>query len=1246
MSTDILARLSVNTADFSAKVGGALETLDSRIKANAADIENSYSAKFRSLAGTAKREFAEAFRDVNRLTSEAVGRGASGGAAFDASGAKLAAAASRERVAALEQFVAAATRAVAADASMTAETQTLLAAGRAQLVQESQTASALENKARALELVTAQMNGTVGAQTRVTRSAGQMRVGAQQLGFQINDVAAQMAVGTSATTIFAQQSSQFIQAIQLMTGETRGFLGVLAGPWGIALGVATTLLAGLYAAHEKSADASKDHEKASRTLEQAIDDLRVAGQREVESLSRGVEWQYAYANALRDSEVSVRNLTIAKLHDAEANLELRRTRSSGGSQASEVAAIGLIEDSGKVRGLETLISQQNVAIKNADQAIRDAGVKLTKSRVEAANSPTGKIDTNLRLATERLTRAQSKGTITQAEAERQLISLTPPHKKAALAIQETEKATRAATSSRQKLAPVTSGEVRGLLEDIGGVNIFGVRSAKHNAEVGGAERSYHLFNQAYDLGLVDKQGRAMTKERIRAELEGKGVIIKELLGPGDKDHNDHFHVAFSKRRGTGEAIADSAGRADDRAAREADRQAEALGRVSDSLKDQAAQLIENARLDGLRTAGLGDQAEREAVIYQLQQKYQDAVAQLPGITQAQTIALEAQLLTVQGLAAAEIDRKQAQQRNETDKRLGEAIQGDIDQESKRFKIQALRAQGLDRQADQEEAIYQIRSRYNDLLAGEPAVAAKLLGITEGQVIAERARVKDLEDVTKRSIGSAEGKRQIQGLADFYERAFSSGGKSIWQDFKSRGRAAVATLLAQWTIGLLNGSTKGLAGLGGLLGGGSSGGLAGSANAAGGSSILSSLLGGGSSGAGSFAAAGPIGVALATSSALNSLVGNDQRVGGSILHTILGPLASLGFAAKKGSATLGYSNGAFGVGAVSGNNGSRIDTAKGGIGSVGDALQQIADALGGEVTGAGSVSLGVRKKNFVVDPTGKNRTKGAGVLSFKTEEEAIRAAISDALSDGVIGAISDASQRILAKSGQKLEKAIEKASLIEAIPKALKSRLDPLGAAIDELNRKWDKTIVALTEGGASVEQIADAQKLYGLELANVRETTKGASQELKDYLAQYKVGANSPYSLGQQRVSAEGDLQKFYDAISAGQAIDNSKFVAASNAANDVVRQIEGGTAGYFAFLDQNKAYTEKAISKIDGATGTGTARDPFAELTAKNTGLAADMLEETNQLLRLIAGNIGGGNINLSGLGGVSFIGAPRSFV
>jgi Transglycosylase SLT domain len=60
----------------------------------------------------------------------------------------------------------------------------------------------------------------------------------------------------------------------------------------------------------------------------------------------------------------------------------------------------------------------------------------------------------------------------------------------------------------------------------------------------GAEDSYHKYGQAVDF-VPDGGMRALTKRDISALMEEAGIEVLELLGPGDPDHDDHFHIAFA-----------------------------------------------------------------------------------------------------------------------------------------------------------------------------------------------------------------------------------------------------------------------------------------------------------------------------------------------------------------------------------------------------------------------------------------------------------------------------------------------------------------------------------------------------------------------------------------------------------------------------------------------------------------------------------------------------------------------------
>ncbi len=61
----------------------------------------------------------------------------------------------------------------------------------------------------------------------------------------------------------------------------------------------------------------------------------------------------------------------------------------------------------------------------------------------------------------------------------------------------------------------------------------------------GARYSWHKFGQAVDFvpaGGVD----AINRDQIRALMGQSGIRLIELLGPGDRGHSNHWHVAFAR----------------------------------------------------------------------------------------------------------------------------------------------------------------------------------------------------------------------------------------------------------------------------------------------------------------------------------------------------------------------------------------------------------------------------------------------------------------------------------------------------------------------------------------------------------------------------------------------------------------------------------------------------------------------------------------------------------------------------
>jgi len=347
------------------------------------------------------------------------------------------------------------------------------------------------------------------------------------------------------------------------------------------------------------------------------------------------------------------------------------------------------------------------------------------------------------------------------------------------------------------------------------------------------------------------------------------------------------------------------------------------------------------------------------------------------------------------------------------------------------------------------------------------------------------------------------------------------------------------------------------------------------------------------------------------------------------------------------------------GAGTGNNGNATLAATGLAASVASGINALADQLGAKITNLAAVTVGDFDGKYRVAST--NTTQALNYNNFdantlknfgEDQQAAIEYAVKYALSTSVINGISQASQNII-KSGQDLSVSIQKALLIEAVPKDLKAMLDPVGAAIDDLNRKWQKTVDALKEGGASAAQMAQAQQLYSLQLDQVKNSTDAADHSLKDFLTGLKVGGDSPYSLRDQETTARAQLQPFLDQINAGQSIDQSKYQDAAKSFLDVERQLYGSTQKNFDALDLIQSATNKAISTIDNAVPiTPAVADPFGKATADSTAKVAsgvqtgnEMTQDTNALLAQIATLMQKVADDTGGTSSDAFIGATRMF-
>lgn len=382
--------------------------------------------------------------------------------------------------------------------------------------------------------------------------------------------------------------------------------------------------------------------------------------------------------------------------------------------------------------------------------------------------------------------------------------------------------------------------------------------------------------------------------------------------------------------------------------------------------------------------------------------------------------------------------------------------------------------------------------------------------------------------------------------------------------------------------------------------------------------------------------------------LGQFAGPIGSIAGSILGSVIGGAFK---STPRASTTIVGTGGQLSIAGTTGTAGLRGQTASA-ADSVIAMTQRIAEAFGGSlIGGAGSVSLGMRNGSYRVDTTGKGVTKTSkGALDFGEDAEAaVRAAVLDLIQDGVIAGLRAGTQRLLQNS-KDLDTGIDKALKFEGVFIALKERLDPVGAAMDAVNKKFAGLRQIFAEAGASAEELADLEKLYSLEREEaIKEAGERMTSALRSLLDDLTVN-NDALSLRDRLSFAQAKYNPLAADIAAGKTVDYDAFADAARTVLDIQRQISGSTSPYFELLDQVTALTRKAlegqenlVSIATGATPAGAAppseTEPVVGAIDRLGGLLVDELggqltavnDNLGTLIHKMYGSGGGGGNNFA---------------
>lgn len=353
-------------------------------------------------------------------------------------------------------------------------------------------------------------------------------------------------------------------------------------------------------------------------------------------------------------------------------------------------------------------------------------------------------------------------------------------------------------------------------------------------------------------------------------------------------------------------------------------------------------------------------------------------------------------------------------------------------------------------------------------------------------------------------------------------------------------------------------------------------------------------------------------------AIGSLGGPIGTLVGSVLGSVIGGALKK---VKKGSVNL--STGSFGntsqTDAV-GNAGSTKAAATALGGQFRSSLQGIADSLGVNLGSNVQLgSIGQRGKKFTFDPSGSGKTKGSGVLKFKTEEEAIRAAVANALRSGVLKGLSDTSNKVL-QTFKDTDRALQLVGVLEDVKRRAISIRDPLTGSFKVLQKDFEKVTDMFREMGASAADYADLQVVIRDDFEKTLADLTSSLKAFRDDL----IGGDTSFKSASDRLTlADANFQALEAKIASGEFIPQDQFTKAGGDLQSLAREVFGSTPEFALIQQRLIAATDKLINNAETEAEK---YKPVVDAIAASAASQAQGTTVTNELLAQIAASLSGG--------------------
>lgn len=1173
---------------------------------------NAFPALARDIDGAtqnAAKKFESAFGQIQKAVESSLSRGvtAAGGLDLGVREANQAAEAAQRRAEALREVARAARSAADAERNVPALNVQARAAAAA-AIEARNFARETAQQALALDRLQIELDQTSASTRRFTQaqaaSVGQTAAGRQSyqnLGFQISDITQSLALGISPFVVFGQQAGQTAAAVSGMGGVLGRVGGFLAGPFGSIILGAVTVVGLLGSKMLETADATDDAGKAAQDF--------ASRQLDLSNFIDKTTGKLIEQNAtLRENAILLRQGEISKKQNA-----ILDRRETAFDIASRAAGSGVRQSLTGREGI-TVAQQPNAVISGAIARANGNAFAL-KKELEALNNP------KLKSVIQQIGQLNAQSILTARDVKR-------------LGLEN---------------VAIGGGAVdKSLLNEKKGRS---VRSPKGPSAETLANREFALGEFGRDAsdkisGIRDKFGDAPSLIQRQAAALRELADIQTDLEKRKPPKLDEYLAQLAEAKGI---IENSLSKPFQEILATAREQAAIDGLVLEGREIEAEILQRSLALQKQKGSltkaeieGIGQIVKQERLRSVEMEKRNESIARYQRVVSATYASIE-DLLS--GGKADDFFKSLKDQFNQLrGQNLAESLFGDAFRELKNFTERnnpqnvAVRnlveqtdtvAQSLKKLANAlTEETSRISGAANDNFAGSTTPTAAD-GIAPQDLIVVTGSIrKAITDGNRYSFGtfaSATAASIINPLLAKLDDAF---GVKFFGQLSGTLTGALAGFARAGKVGGVLGAGQGLfdslskntkisqksqealskisSKFGDALGGAQTGDQ--TAQLLRSFGIKTSRLG------------GQIGGAVGSVAEKLGIPGGE--IIGSIIGSVVGGLFKK---TKKGSTTISNL-----TDDLSFTGSGKLKESTLGLGNnVKASLSNIIEQLGG-TAGTFSVSVGQRGKNFVVDTSGQGKTKGSGVQKFKTQEEAQRAALLDAIKDGAVAGIKAGAQRLL-QAGKDLDVQLQKAIKFQSVFDRLDAIKNPLGSAINTLNREFTGLISIFKEAGASAEEFASLEELYGLERARVvKEQSEALTNSLRGLIADLTQGDNG-LALRDRLANIRAEFNPLAATIQAGGSVDFDKFSELSRQLIEVQRQISGSQPDYFRTFDEVLALSRSALAGQENVISIGSgSQSPFSGNAAPSNastpvvGAIANMNDNLGSILNAINANIG----------------------